>query len=200
MPNFARSGECGVTNTTEAIGIRVASMQSDLPVSHRSSTPADALVGDRLVGTTMHYLGNQGAARHHLERLLTYYEAPTDQRHTFWFHHDQPTVTRAMLARVLCVQGELDKSKENVDVSLKQALAKNHTLSLRYVLGWGAFPIALMTSDFAWAERSLELFEDISKTLLPFWRHMGQSMHGALLIKRGDLAPGVDLLGTVLRT
>jgi len=169
-------------------------------VASRSSTPADALVGDRLVGTTMHYLGNQGAARHHLERLLTYYEAPTDQRHTFWFHHDQPTVTRAMLARVLCVQGELDKSKENVDASLKQALAKNHTLSLRYVLGWGAFPIALMTSDFAWAERSLELFEDISKTLLPFWRHMGQSMHGALLIKRGDLAPGVDLLGTVLRT
>jgi predicted ATPase len=169
-------------------------------IASRSGTSADALVGERLVGTAAHYIGDQRSARLHLERMLASYEAPSDQRHTFWFHHDQRIVTRAMLARVLCLQGHFDQARQNVYDSLNQALAKRHTLSLRYTLGWGVFPIALMTGDFAGAERSLEMFDDISETLLPFWTLMAQSMHGALLIKRGELAPGVELLGAVLDT
>jgi hypothetical protein len=62
------------------------------------------------------------------------------------------------------------------------------------------FPIALLTGDLPAAERCLEMYLEDSKTLLSLWRIMGQSMRGALLIKRGELSQGVTILRAVFDT
>jgi len=169
-------------------------------VARRVGDPADILVGDRLVGTTMHYKGNQAQARRYLERVLALYVAPIDHRHTIWFYHNQRALARLMLARVLCLQGFLDQARHHAQSSLEDAQATDNALSIRYVLGWAVFPIALMTKDFAAAEKSLATFIDISATALPYWKIWGGSLQGTLLIKRGEFAAGSALLSAALDT
>jgi len=87
-------------------------------IADRAGESADAVVGDRLIGTTLHYRGKHDEARRHLERMLVAYVPPHNQRHTFWFHHDQRIVARSMLARVLCLQGFVDQARRNVETSV----------------------------------------------------------------------------------
>jgi predicted ATPase len=169
-------------------------------VARRVGDPADILVSDRLVGTTMHYRGNQAKARHYLERVLALYVAPSDHRHTIWFYHNQRALARLVLARVRWLQGFLDQARHDAQSSLEDAHATDNALSIRYVLGWAVFPIALMTKDFAAAERSLATFIDISATALPYWKIWGGSLQGTLLIKRGEFAAGSALLSAALDT
>src|SRR5205814_7631954 len=68
-------------------------------VARRAGNPDDVLVGDRLLGTTMHYEGSQRDARHHLERFLDLYVARGNERHTMWIHLDQRLMARCYLAR-----------------------------------------------------------------------------------------------------
>jgi len=169
-------------------------------IADRTGDPADALIGDRLTGATLHHLGNQMAARSHLERMLAAYEEPADQRHMYWFHHDQRVVARAMLARVLCLRGFADQARRTAEVGLEEALAREHTLSIRYALRWGMFPVALMTGDLAIVGRSLRMFNDASPTQSPFVRLVGQSMLGMLSFRRGELESGTALLSSALDT
>jgi predicted ATPase/DNA-binding winged helix-turn-helix (wHTH) protein len=168
-------------------------------IASRKGDPADALVGDRLIGITMHYAGNQAAARHYLERVLDLYIPPGDQRHTMWFHYDQRIVARLMLARVLCLQGFVDQAKHCARTSLDEAQATDQTVTLRYVLGWAVCPISLMTGDFAAADRSVAMMIDLAaRHHLPFWNTVGRSLEGTLLIRRGDFATGSVLLRAAL--
>lgn len=169
-------------------------------VASHSGNPATILMSERLMGTTMHYIGDQKVARLHLEHMLDNYDASADQVDPIRFHHDQSIVSRAILARVLCLQGHFDQARRTVDISMKQALAKQHTLSQRYTIGWSVIPIALMTGDLASAEHALEMFDDISEALQPYWKFTVQGLRGIWLIKRGDLAPGSELLATVLES
>jgi predicted ATPase/DNA-binding winged helix-turn-helix (wHTH) protein len=167
-------------------------------LARRKGDPADILVGDRLMGITMHYTGNQTRARHYLERMLKLYTAPSDQRHTLWFQQDQRVVTRLMLARVLCLQGFVDQASHVAEASLKEAQTTNQILTLRYVLGWAVCPISLMTGNLAAAERSVAMMIDLAKLHLPFWETVGLSLKGTLLIRRGEFAMGLDLLRTAV--
>jgi predicted ATPase/DNA-binding winged helix-turn-helix (wHTH) protein len=163
-------------------------------LASRKGDPADILVGDRLMGITMHYTGNQTRARDCFERMLKLYTAPSDQRHTLWFQQDQRVVARLMLARVLCLQGFVDQAKHVAEASLREAQAIDQILTLRYVLGWAVCPISLMTGDLAAAERSVAIMIDLARLHLPFWETVGLRLKGTVLIRRGKFAEGLDLL------
>jgi predicted ATPase/DNA-binding winged helix-turn-helix (wHTH) protein len=168
-------------------------------LASRKGDPADVLVGDRLMGITMHYAGDQAEARRYLERVVDLYIPPSDQRHAMWFQHDQRIVARLMLARVLCLQGFVDQAKRNAQASLEDAQATDQTLTLRYVLGWAVCPISLLTGDFAAAEQSIAMMIDLAtRRHLPFWNTVARSLEGTLLIKRGAFATGSALLRTAL--
>ena len=160
---------------------------------------ADVLVGDRLVGTTMHYSGGQPQARYHLQRVLDLYIAPSDQRHTMWFHHDQRVMARTALARVLSLQGSLDQAIQNAQTSLVDAEAVDHILSVCYALGEAVCPIALMTGDLAAAERSVAMLNDmVTKHGVTVYKSLGPHLEGELLIRRGEFAAGSIVLRAAL--
>jgi len=160
---------------------------------------ADVLVGDRLVGTTMHYSGGQPQARYHLQRVLDLYIAPSDQRHTMWFHHDQRVMARTALARVLSLQGSLDQAIHNAQTSLVDAQAMDHILSVCYALGEAVCPIALMTGDLAAAERSVAMLNDmVTKHGVTVYKSLGPHLEGELLIRRGEFAAGSTVLRAAL--
>jgi len=164
-------------------------------VARRTEEVADILIGNRLFGTTMHYAGDQVVARHHLERVIDLYTAPVDQRHTAWFHHDQRLVARAMLARTVCLQGFADQARHNAQVTLEAALTADHKLGACYALGEAVCPIALMTGDYATAERSIAMLGDLATAYsFTFWTRLANWMEGELLIKGGHVSKGVVLL------
>jgi predicted ATPase len=163
--------------------------------------PQDRLVGDRLLGITLHYRGDQTRARFHLERMLRHYVPPGDKRHTAWFQHDQAIVTRAMLARVLWLQGFADQAAENAQTSLRDVVQADNKLSLRYVLGWGVCPVALLTGDCAAAEQAVTMLIDLTDRYhLPFWKSVGMALQGQLLIRRGDCLVGAAMLGDAIES
>jgi len=42
----------------------------------KQADPADMLIGDRMTGVVLHFLGDQASAREHIERMLARYVAP----------------------------------------------------------------------------------------------------------------------------
>jgi predicted ATPase/DNA-binding winged helix-turn-helix (wHTH) protein len=168
-------------------------------VARLSGDAADVLVGDRLIGNTLHHSGNQSQARYHLQRVLDRYVAPSDQRHTMWFHHDQRVMANTVLARALLLQGLLDQAIQNAKTSLEDAQAADHILSICYALGEAVCPIALMTGDLAAAERSVAMLNDlVTKHNVTVYMTLGPGLGGELLIRRGEFSAGSNQLRAAL--
>jgi predicted ATPase len=159
------------------------------------SDAGDRLVGERMLGTSQHYLGDQPTARRHLEGALTDHTAIDQSRYMIRFQIDQLAAARVPLARVLWLQGFPDQALHAAENSIEDARATNHALSLCFALGLGACPIALRVGDLATAERYIGILLDHStRHGLTHWRALGACYQGALAIKRGEVAAGSRLL------
>ncbi len=126
-------------------------------VAQRSVNAANALFGDRLLGNSLHFVGDQTAARHTFEHLLELYVKPSDQLQSIWFLYDLRVSVQLVLARVLLLQGSVNQATERARSSLADAESSSHTLSVCYAHAWGIYPIALTTGDYAAAEQSVAI-------------------------------------------
>jgi predicted ATPase len=159
------------------------------------SDPNDRLIGERMIGTSQHYLGNLLSARRHLERVLAHDVAPAQKWQIVRFNIDQWAATRAYLARILWLQGLPDQAMRTAERSVADARATNHAISLGLALALVACPIAMFTGDLAAAEHYVEMLLDHSaRHALARWHAIGRSHQGALFIQRGDLSTGLRLL------
>src|SRR5580700_3338417 len=167
-------------------------------VAHRAGDAADVLVGDRLIGNTMHHAGNQQQAQRRLQRVVDRYVAPSDHRHTIWFLHDQRLMARTALARVLALQGSMGTAIQNAHACLQAAQATDHKLSVCYALAEAVCPIALLTGDLATAARSVAMLNELVAEHSVTVFGVGPCLEGELLIKRGEFAAGSSVLRTAL--
>jgi predicted ATPase len=152
------------------------------------------LVGERLIGISQHYLGDQLGARRHLERVLADYAAVDHPRYITRFQMDPLVVARVVLARVLWLQGFPDQAMRAAERSIADARAADHAVSFCFALGMGACPIALLVGDLPTAEHYVGMLLDHStRHGLTHWRAYGASYHGALATKRDDVT-GTRLL------
>jgi hypothetical protein len=164
-----------------------------------NANPADSLVGERMTGTALHYLGDQTNARLRLEHMLAAYTSPARGPHAIRFQFDQQVTARATLARILCLQGFYEQSMRMVRSSIADAEADEHALLLCNVLVQAACPIALWAGDLAAAERYIGmLFAQSERHGLTLWRLRAQCYRGLLLNRAGDAVTGSQLLGTAL--
>jgi predicted ATPase len=159
------------------------------------SDPGDRLLGEQMMGASQHYLGDQPEARRHLERVFAGYAAVDHRSYTIRFQIDLLVAARAVLARVLWLQGFPDQAMRAAERSIEDARAADHAVSLFYALARGACPIALAVGDLATAEHYVAMLLDHSvRHALPRWRAFGACHQGALAIKRGDVLTGSRLL------
>jgi predicted ATPase len=158
------------------------------------SDPNDRLIGDRLIGVTQHFLGDQPSARRHLEHMLAHY-ALARKPEIIPFPAEQRVTARAYLARILWLQGFPDQAMRTAESSIEDARAANHATSLCYALALAACPIALWTGDLTPAESYVgTLLDHSTRHALPVWHALGLSHQGMLAVKRGDLNTGLRLL------
>jgi predicted ATPase/DNA-binding winged helix-turn-helix (wHTH) protein len=160
---------------------------------------ADVLMGDRMLGSMLHFSGEQTAARHHLDAMLAGYVPPVHRTATMRHQFDQRIVARALLARVCWMQGFADQAATLAATALEHALATDHDNAVCYALVEGACPVALFTGDFALAKRLVsQLLERSARHGLTTWQVIGLSYEGELLIRCGDTATGLSRLRTAV--
>jgi predicted ATPase/DNA-binding winged helix-turn-helix (wHTH) protein len=173
--------------------------QRFLSVAENSADPADLLVGDRLIGASLHYRGDQARARHHTERMLARYVAPVRRSHVIRFRFDQRVLAQCTLARILWLQGLPDQAIGTARHDAEEARALDHVPSLCHALAAAVCPLALLSGDLAGAERSAATLLDHSASHgLVVWHAWARCFNAALLIKRGDTPAGLRILGAVL--
>jgi predicted ATPase/DNA-binding winged helix-turn-helix (wHTH) protein len=168
-------------------------------VARRTGDISDALLADRLLGSTSHYGGSQSEAQHSYERLLERYTAPSDQRYAMWIHYDGRVLPRARLARILWLRGLAEQADRVAQACLADAQAADHKLSICYALGEAVCPLQLSAGDIAGAERSVATLMDVAtRHSFTFWTRFARCLEGKLLIKRGEIAKGSAALRVAL--
>ena len=164
-------------------------------LSARSADPADAPIGDRLLAVSLHFLGDQGGARRHIERMLARYVAPASRSHIVRFKFDQGVTARVTLARVLWLQGFPDQALRCVEDNIAHALSLGHVLSLCNALAQAACPVALLAGELAAAERfTAMLLHHTRAHGLDLWNAFGRLFRGEILVRRGEVERGLPLL------
>ena len=177
--------------------LTLAERFSELAAQHANVT--DISVGDRMIGYTLHLMGNQTRARQHIERMLGRYEVPVIGAHVIRYVFDQRATAQCFLARILWLQGCPDQAIRLVKSTVDGAEAGNDVLSLCQVLVQAACPVAFFVGDLAAAKRYVTmLLEHSERQALVFWQAYGRCFQGMLSIKSGDLVEGVALLGAAL--
>jgi predicted ATPase/DNA-binding winged helix-turn-helix (wHTH) protein len=156
----------------------------------------DWLFGERMMGVAKHCLGDQIGARRHLEQVLTdCVAAPyrTDaigfgtDLHVVRFNTDLRISARVYIARAQWLQGYSDQAIRTAEISVEEALATGHALSLSYALALAACPIALWVGNLAAAERYTGALLDHSRrNNLRFWTAFGSRFQRVVSIRSGD--------------
>jgi predicted ATPase/DNA-binding SARP family transcriptional activator len=164
----------------------------------RTDDLAEALVGERMVGVSLHYLGDHASARRHLESMLGRYVPPARRSHAIRFQYDQRVATRMILARILWLQGFPDQALRTAQSNVEDARALDHALSVCYALE-AACLVALWSGDLVAGGGSVAMLLDHSaRHALAVWHARGRCLNGVLLIKRGEIVPGLEVLRAAL--
>ena len=160
---------------------------------------ADLRVGDRMMGTSLHYLGDQVEARHHIERMLAGSTPSIDRIRLYRFQLDQSSAARCILAHALWLQGFPEQAVRTAQTSVDGARASDHALSLCNALAQAACPIALFVGDLAAAEHFVAMLTEHSERhALAVWQIWARCLQGVVLVRRGEAVTGLPLLRAAL--
>jgi predicted ATPase/DNA-binding winged helix-turn-helix (wHTH) protein len=162
-----------------------------------SPDPTDAMLADRLLAATLHFLGDQPAARRHIDRVNASLDFLAEKPKIFPL--DLRISTHYFRARILWLQGHADQALRLVEHNIEEGRANGHALTFCSVLGQAACPIAFLSGDFDAAERYGEmLFEHTERHAISLWRHWAGCFKGMVKVRRGDVDTGLALLRSEL--
>ena len=98
---------------------------------------------------------------------------------------------------LLWLQGFADQAMRSVECQVVNARASDHPVSLSHALVQAACPVALLVGDLTLAERYVKAIIDLSaRHAVELWNVGGRCFEGMLLIKRGNIGAGLELLRT----
>lgn len=163
-------------------------------------SPSDLATGERMVGVSLHFLGEQEAARRHLHGVLTrVVEAPA--RSMIRAQYDQRLAARCYLPRILWLQGQPDAAMRAAHDVVRDARESGHALAFALALVQAGCPVALLTGDLAAAEGFVAaLLEKATTHGLGFWGAEGRCYAGILRVTQGDVAAGVGAFRAAVQT
>jgi predicted ATPase/DNA-binding winged helix-turn-helix (wHTH) protein len=168
-------------------------------VAAKASAPSDRLVGERMLGVVLHFLGEQTRARGHIECMLERYVGPPNRSDVVRFQYDQRVSARTTLSRVLWIQGFTDQAMRTVKDAVDDAVAMQHALSVCNALGQAACPVAIASGDLAAADRYVAMLgHHAERHGADVWLTYGRCFRGMLLIKRAQLDVGVPMLSAAV--
>jgi predicted ATPase/DNA-binding winged helix-turn-helix (wHTH) protein len=164
-----------------------------------STDATDFVMADRLLATSLHFLGDQNSARHHIERVIAHLADLTSKPRIVRFRFDLRVSTHYFLARILWLQGFADQALRTVERNIEEGRASGHALTFCSVLGQGACPISLLAGDLDAAERyCAALLDHTERNPIRLWNLWARCFKGIVMAKRGDIAGGLAVLRSEL--
>jgi predicted ATPase/DNA-binding winged helix-turn-helix (wHTH) protein len=161
----------------------------------RSSNPGDLSTGDRILGVTLHYLGDQAEAETYFERSLARLDPSVHRTRAIHFQYNQSLAARAYLPKILWLRGFPDAALRAARSVVDDAVAAGHALSLCLVLMVAACPVALLVGDMEAVKRFVDMLLGTSTThAIDLWHVEGSCFSGAVLVRGGKPREGRDLL------
>ena len=152
-----------------------------------------SLLGERIIGVSLHLLGEQAASRARLEGMLVRH-APFAHFYTPGFRLDHAAMTRVTLVRVLWVMGHSEAALALLDEFMPEVRRVNHALSICYAVIEAAVPILVMTGDLEGAARNLELLRSVAdQNGFAIWQAGARAMQLAIDAARGEALPARDV-------
>jgi len=125
-------------------------------VARTAGDETAVVLGERILGLTHHYLGNQKAAETALERVRTIMRRTGTATDTD-FQVGSDVAVPALLARILWLRGFPDQAMAALHESIDAARRSDHWFSLYYTLCLAGCPLALWIGDLAQAQTYLEM-------------------------------------------
>ena len=157
--------------------------------------PTERLMGERMIATSYHFLGDQRSARCHIERTLGTPPVPDGKRQIVRLELEPWVTARVHLARILWLQGFPDRAMGAAEQSIEDARTARHAISLNYALHRGACPVALWVGDLLTADHYAGMLLDHAKKhVLGRWELYGRCYQAAVALRRGDVNTGLRML------
>ncbi len=149
-------------------------------VARTSNSPGFIVLGDRILGLTHHYLGDQHTARYLTERVLSTARHSPNPANTD-FQVGAEVAAAALLPRILWLQGLPDQARAALDTAIETARQSDHFYSLYYVLGLTGCPFSLWIGDLAATETYLGMMinRSASDVWLRCWEFLLRLRRGA---------------------
>ncbi|GGJ04829.1 ATP-binding protein [Neoroseomonas lacus] len=158
-------------------------------LAERRGNPSDTRAGLRFRGTALHYLGRQTEARLLLERALEARQTSREPERATWYF------ARAMLARVMLLQGDVESAQSTAEESLEEAHRTGSKLSICHALRNAVFPVALTSGNLSRAESAIALLSELTNLSgITFWHGWAQCLQGQFELRRGQPARAISLL------
>ena len=177
---------------------RAGNLDRMLSVAQRSEAlaremadPIGTAAAQAMIGVSHHLIGNHVEARAHLEAALAQAPASTSAKgRPFDFHYERP---RIVMARTLWILGYPDRAarvaRETID-----GLAATEPVTTCIVLLWGA-SVFLWTGDLTTASECIDrVIPHAERHGLTPYLNVASGRKGELLIQRGEIETGVELL------
>jgi predicted ATPase len=156
-----------------------------------SDQTIDLMMADRLLATTLHFLGDQARARHHIDRALVRLADLTPKPQVVRFRFDLRVSAHYFQARILWLQGFTDQALGVIAENVEEGRASGHALTFCSVLGQAACPITFFSGDLEAAERyCATLLDHTDRHPIRLWHLWARAFRAMLAIKQGDVAGG----------
>ena len=169
-------------------------------VEHSRST-IDLMMAERLLATTLHYLGDQKLAHHHITRTLSRLVDLTAKPQVIRFRFDLRVSAHYFQARILWLLGSVDQAMKVVKRNLEEGRDSGHALTFCSVLGQAACPITFFTGDLEAADRHCtSLIDHTERHPIRLWNLWAHAFRGILVARRNGVAEGLPLLRKALES
>ncbi len=164
-------------------------------MTRNAADPAGMAVGDRMIGMSLHYQGNQVGARRRIERMLDHQVAPARRSPTAGAQLDPQVTARITLARILWLQGFPDQATQMAQTAAADAQTRDHVVLQCFALAWSLCPVAIFTGDLALAQNAVtRLLELTTNHGLGSWGALARYYQAKLAIGTADAAAGLPAL------
>ena len=162
-------------------------------VARKLNDPAATLNVDWMLGVAHHLIGNQDKAVQFCQSAMV--QNPGSQRLNIGhLGYDDRIVALVALARGLWLTGRPDRAIEAARYTVREAELLEQPLTLGISLIWTIY-VFLWVGDWASAETLIErLIDHSARHFLGPYHAVGIGQKGELLLRRGDVASGIEHL------
>lgn len=162
-------------------------------VAGKLNDPTSTLNVEWMLGVAHHLIGNQDKAVQFCESAMVH-NASSQRLNIGHLGYDDRIVALVALARGLWLSGRPDRAIEAARYTVQQAEQLEQPLTLGISLIWTIY-VFLWVGDWASAESLIDrLIDHAARHFLGPYHAVGIGQKGELLLRRGDIAGGIEHL------